>query len=80
VSCWEEQEYYLQLVVDKFDLKSLFASVCAEFSIPSANARGWCDINTRVDMMRRFKAWEARGKAPRIEVCQRFAAKWDTFY
>jgi hypothetical protein len=72
ISFWEEQEYYLQLLVEKIDLKSLFAGTCAEFHIPGANTRGWCDINGRVDMMTRFAAWEAKGKRPVLLYCGDF--------
>lgn len=62
VSFWDAQPYYLQLIVEKIDLKSLFAGICSEFHIPNANTHRWCDINTRADMMQRFKMWEAKGK------------------
>ena len=43
-SFWDFQTHYVQVVVEKIDLKSLFAPVCAEFHIPIANAKGWADI------------------------------------
>ena len=61
-SFWEDQPYYLQQLVEKIDLKSLFSGVCGEFHIPIANGGGSSDLNMRADMMRRFKYWEARGK------------------
>jgi hypothetical protein len=54
VSFWESQDYYLQLVVEKIDLKSLFSGICREFRIPNANAKGWGDLHIRASMMRRF--------------------------
>jgi hypothetical protein len=72
ISFWESQAYYLQLVVEKIDLKSLFAGICGQFHIPNANTRGWCDINTRADMMQRFKAWEAKGKQCVLLYCGDF--------
>jgi hypothetical protein len=50
------------MLVEKVDLKALFAPVCAEFCIPIANAGGWVDINTRAAVMQRFEHWEAAGK------------------
>ena len=72
VSFWEEQPYYLQLLVEKIDLKSLFAGICTAFYIPRANARGWADINSRAAMMARFKEWEAKGKRPVLLYCGDF--------
>ena len=62
VSFWDDQEYYVQMLVEKIDLKSLFKPVCAHFHIPLANSRGWGDINGRADMMRRFDQQELEGK------------------
>src|SRR5262249_46479388 len=61
-SFWEDQKYYLQVGVEKADLKNLFTKVCAEFRIPIANLGGWCDINARGSFMRRFAEWERKGK------------------
>jgi hypothetical protein len=71
-SFWEDQEYYIQLFVEKIDLKSLFARICGEFHIPHANARGWSDINGRADMMQRYAQWEAKGKQPVLLYCGDF--------
>lgn len=64
VSFWADQPYYLQLLVEKIDLKSLFADICDRFHIPRANAKGWSDLNCRAAMMRRFKAADERGQIP----------------
>ena len=42
-SFWEDQEYYLQTLVEKIDLKTLFAGECQAFYIPRANSRGWSE-------------------------------------
>jgi hypothetical protein len=68
-SFWDDQPCYLQLLVEKVDLKTLFAPVCSRFRIPIANARGWSDINTRANMMRRFKDADARWKRPVLLYC-----------
>jgi hypothetical protein len=62
ISFWDYQEYYVQMVVEKIDLKSLFSPICKEFHIPCINSRGWSDINSRARMAERFKLWEERGK------------------
>jgi hypothetical protein len=72
VSFWESQHYYLQLLVEKIDLKSLFAPICTEYRIPHANTRGWSDLHVRADMMRRFRDWEAKGKRPVLLYCGDF--------
>jgi hypothetical protein len=61
-SFWEAQDYYVELAVEKIDLKSLFASVCEPFRMAIRNIGGWSDINSRAAMMRRFADWEAKGK------------------
>lgn len=63
-SFWEDQDYYVEMLVEKIDLRELFKSTCADFRVPIANARGWSDLHTRAAMMRRFGAWEAEGKQP----------------
>jgi hypothetical protein len=50
------------MLVEKVDLRSLFGPICAEYHVPIANARGWCDINTRAAMMKRFAEHEAEGR------------------
>lgn len=58
---WEGEEYYIQMVVEKIDLKTLFAPVCSEYHIPVANARGWSSIHQRAEYARRFKEAEDAG-------------------
>jgi len=72
VSFWDDQPYYLQLLVEKVDLKSLFADICELFHMPRANAKGWSDLNSRAKMMRRFKAAEERGQIPVLLYCGDF--------
>lgn len=62
VSFWDFQPVFVQMMVEKIDLKSLFAPVCAEYHVPLANARGSSDINSRADLMRRFAEHEAAGR------------------
>ncbi len=62
VSFWDNQEFFVQMLVEKIDLRSLFGPVCADYAVPIANAKGWADINSRANMMRRFAEWEGQGK------------------
>ena len=72
ISFWNDQRYYLQLVVKKLDLKSLFAGICQTFRIPHANARSWSDLHIRAGMMERFAHWEALGKQTVLLYCGDF--------
>lgn len=63
-SFWDNQEYYIQMVVEKIDLRELFAPICRYYHIPIANGGGWSDINLRGQMMQRFKEHEAAGRKP----------------
>ena len=69
ISFWENQTYYVQMVVEKIDLRSLFKEICANYRIPIANARGWSDLNMRADMMRRFSRHERAGRIPVLLYC-----------
>lgn len=61
-SFWDDKPVYIQMMVEKIDLRELFAPVCERYRVPIANGRGWSDINTRADMMQRFKRHEAAGR------------------
>ncbi len=61
-SFWDDLDVYVEMVVEKIDLKNLFSPVCEEFHVPLTNISGWNDINSRARIMRRFAHWEARGK------------------
>lgn len=58
---WNDEEYYIQMVVEKVDLKTLFGPVCAEYHIPIATAKGWSSILQRAIYTRRFKEAEEKG-------------------
>ena len=47
MSFWNFQEVYIQVVVEKIDLKTLFGPVCADYHVPIMNSRGWSDLNLR---------------------------------
>lgn len=58
---WIGEKYYIQMIVEKVDLISLFEDVCHEYHIPIANAKGWSSISQRAEYARRFKEAEERG-------------------
>lgn len=58
---WDGEEYYIQMLVEKIDLKTLFSPVCQRYHIPVANAKGWSSILQRAEYARRFKEAEERG-------------------
>jgi hypothetical protein len=61
-SLWNYQSTFVQMLVEKVDLRNLFDPVCAKFNVPIANVRGWGDINTRAALMRRYRQHEMAGR------------------
>ena len=55
ISFWDDLDVYVEMAVEKVDLRNLFAPVCEEFHVPLTNFKGWADINSRYAIMRRFK-------------------------
>jgi hypothetical protein len=58
---WDGEEYYIQMVVEKIDLVTLFSPVARQYHIPVANAKGWSSISQRAEYARRFKEAEDMG-------------------
>lgn len=58
---WYGEEYYVQMIVEKVDLVTLFLPVCRRYKIPIANAKGWSSMLQRAIYARRFKEAEERG-------------------
>ena len=69
MSFWENQPFYLQMLVEKIDLRSLFHPICYRFKVPISNARGWSDLNSRAALMRRFAQHEAEGRQGVLLYC-----------
>jgi len=69
---WFQPKYYLQSVVEKIDLKSLFNPVSAKYHLPIANGKGWSDMNMRAAMMRRFQKANENGKTGVLLYCGDF--------
>jgi hypothetical protein len=61
-SFWDDLDIYVEMIVEKVDLKGLFSPVCAEFHVPLTNLKGWSDLNSRAALMRRLADKEAEGK------------------
>lgn len=58
---WEGEEYYIQMLVEKIDLVTLFQPICRDYHIPIGNSKGWSSILQRADYARRFQEAEERG-------------------
>jgi hypothetical protein len=58
---WRGERYYIQMIVEKIDLKTLFAPVCEQFHIPIATTRGWSSMLQRAQYARRFRQAEDKG-------------------
>lgn len=62
---WIGEEYYIQMMVEKKDLVTVFKPICQEYHIPITTAKGWSDINQRAEMVARYKKMEEeRGLTP----------------
>ena len=58
---WDGEEYYIQMVVEKIDLKTLFEPVCRIYHIPIATAKGWSSMLQRAEYAKRFQEAEDNG-------------------
>ena len=74
-SFWDDQPCYVQMLVEKVDLISLFYPICEKYKIPISNARGWSVIGQRKELAFRFKRYEKQGKIPVLLYCGDFDPK-----
>ncbi len=58
---WEGEKYYIQLIVEKIDLKTLFRPVCEKYHIPIATTKGWSSMLQRAEYAKRFSEAEEMG-------------------
>lgn len=58
---WEGEKYYVQMIVEKIDIKTLFQPICREYHCPIATSKGWSSKLQRAEYARRFKEAEERG-------------------
>jgi hypothetical protein len=68
-SFWDDSHTYVEVAVEKLDLRNLFEPVCGEFCVPITNFKGWADINSRAAMMKRFQKHEKAGRKCVLLVC-----------
>ncbi len=66
---WEGEEYYIQMLVEKIDLKTLFLPVCKKYHIPIATSKGWSSMLQRAIYARRFKEAQDKGLQPVLLYC-----------
>ena len=66
---WEDERYYIQMLVEKVDLKTLFQPICEQYHIPIATSKGWSSISQRAEIASRFKIAESRGQTPVLLYC-----------
>lgn len=64
IAFWESQKYYLQIMVEKLDVRNLFNDICEKYHIPISNAKGWSAMLSRNDLIQRFKEAETIGLIP----------------
>jgi hypothetical protein len=69
ISFWDDLKVYVEVATEKLDLRNLFEPVCAEFHVPITNFKGWSDLNSRADVMRRFDMHEAAGRGCVLLMC-----------
>lgn len=58
---WDGEKFYVQAIVEKVDLKTLFGPVCEEYHIPIATSKGWSSMLQRAEYARRFSEAEEMG-------------------
>lgn len=66
---WSEERYYLQMLVEKIDLKTLFLGICERYHVPIATSKGWSSISQRAEIASRYKIAELRGQRPVLLYC-----------
>ena len=71
-SFWDDQPYYIQMLVEKIDLRSLFEPICRKYNIPIATAKGWSAIGQRKEIANRFRWHEDEGRIPVLLYCGDF--------
>ena len=51
---WLNEDYYIQMLVEKIDLKTLFEPICEQYHIPIATSKGWSSMLQRAEYAKRF--------------------------
>ncbi len=58
---WEGEKYYIQMLVEKIDLKSLFEPICQQYKVCIATSKGWSSMLQRAEYARRYTEAEDQG-------------------
>lgn len=58
---WDDEDHYIQMIVEKIDLVSLFKPVCRNYHIPIATTSGWASMLMRANYASRFRYYEEKG-------------------
>jgi hypothetical protein len=66
---WEGERYYIQMIVEKIDLKNLFLPICEQYHIPIATSKGWSSMLQRAEYTRRFEMAQERGMQTILLYC-----------
>ena len=66
---WEDETVYIQMLVEKVDLKTLFYPVCDTYHVPLATSKGWSSVKQRIEIGSRFKKAEEKCLQPILLVC-----------
>lgn len=69
LSLWDNQDFYVEVLVEKIDLLQLFRPICRKYHVAIANSKGWPSISGRAEMMNRYKFWEGKGKQCVLLLC-----------
>lgn len=72
ISFWDTQDCFIQVLVEKIDLKELFLPICRKYNIPIATAKGWPSIRQRATIASRFYEWRQNGNKPIFLYCGDF--------
>lgn len=72
INKWKDEKYFIQMLVEKVDLFTLFKPICSKYEIPIANCKGWSSINQRAELIKRFKYFEDMGHIPVLLYCGDF--------
>ncbi|NKK92085.1 hypothetical protein GFL95_12725 [Rhizobium leguminosarum bv. viciae] len=62
ISIWQGLDTYVEVLVEKVDLKVLFRPVCRRYRVPLTNGKGSNDINSRRRMLQRYRAHAECGR------------------
>jgi hypothetical protein len=71
ISFWDDLDVYVEVAVEKMDLRNLFAPVCCRefYAVPITPLGGWADINSRIEIMQHFREHEMAGRKCVLLLC-----------